>query len=152
NLKAILSRALDRWLEPYTVQKASHVISVSPSYVDTLRARYPNLRPDQFTVLPFGSPEADFAYVEKKEVKQSIFRPDDGLRHWVYVGRGGDDMALTMKAIFLALKQARSHEPKNWQRVRLHFIGTQYAPRADSIQPIKALAETCEVGDIVIEK
>ncbi|MEO1561222.1 MAG: hypothetical protein AAFS12_16905, partial [Cyanobacteria bacterium J06632_19] len=49
-----------RLLEPRTLSKVSHIISVSPKYPKILQQRYPYLNSQQFTVLPFGAPEADF--------------------------------------------------------------------------------------------
>lgn len=150
--KARLSRAMDRRLEPLALSRAAHVISVSPSYVQTLSARYPHLKDRDFTVLPFGAPEADFQYLAKNNVPQKIFEPEDGWRHWVYVGRGGADMDFALKAFFIALAQARRLAPVTWNKVRLHFIGTHYAPSAAGSQPIADLAASCGVGDLVEEK
>jgi len=150
-MKARLSRALDRVMEPYAVKQASHIISVSPAYSEMLSSRYA-LGPDHFTTLPFGAPESDFKFVADHAIVQNVFRLDDGLRHWVYTGRGGKDLTLSLRAIFLALDKARRQAPNKWNHLRLHFIGTQYAPSPNAPKAIEQLAIACGVGDLVLEK
>ena len=152
SVKTLLSRALDGKLEPYVIRKAAHIISVSPSYVKALSDRYPALRPEQFTVLPFGAPEPDFKYVQQKSVPQNVYRSEDGWRHWVYSGRGGRDLGLALSALFIALAEARRKAPVTWNRLRLHFIGTQYLPSRDAPKEIERLAGEYGVGDLVEEK
>src|SRR4051812_41304416 len=96
------AQTLARILEPYTMRKISHAISVSPAYPLTLMERYRWLREDQFTVLPFGAAEQDFERLPSLNVKQEIFNPGDGKRHLVYVGRGGGDMVKALRILFSA--------------------------------------------------
>jgi len=151
-VKSSFSRLLDRKLERYALQSPSHVISVSASYVDTLIGRYPSLKPEQCTVLPFGAPEADFAVVQAKRISQEAFQPNDGWRHWVYAGRGGADMNFALRSFFLALADARRKAPITWNRLRVHFIGTHYADSRKAPKAIERLASECGVGDLVEEK
>ncbi|MFA5976147.1 MAG: hypothetical protein WC859_08305 [Elusimicrobiota bacterium] len=150
-LKAKLSRAIDCRLEPYALRNVSHIISVSTAYVEMLSRRYPRLSADCFTVLPFGAPELDFEYLQQHSIEQSVFRTGDGRRHWVYAGRGGKDMALALRALFLSLARARQKDAE-WNNLRLHFIGTDYASRGLLPGRVALLAEACGVGDLVEEK
>ena len=138
-------------LEPEAIRQASHIISVSPEYPKTLSQRYSWLRPNQFTVLPFGAPEKDFELLPSLKVQQSIFDPKDGKRHWVYVGRGGGDMALALRALFLAIQTNRNQEPQKWQSVKLHFIGTSYAPGKLAIKTVEPIAQEMGIADLVEE-
>ncbi len=94
---------LARRLEPRVMREAAHIISVSPAYPKMLQERYPEIDDHRFTVLPFGAPERDFEVLESEGVTQSVFDPQDGKRHWVYVGRGGGDMAKALEAFFAAI-------------------------------------------------
>jgi len=152
SVKTLLSRALDQRIEPYVLRKVAHIISVSPSYVKALSDRYPALRPENFTVLPFGAPENDFIYIQDKQVPQHVYAPQDGKRHWVYSGRGGRDLSLALRALFIALAEARRQTPAAWNNLRLHFIGTQYLPSQDAPKAIERLAGEYGVGDLVEEK
>ena len=138
-------------LEPKAMRQVSHVISVSPEYPKTLLQRYSWLRQDQFTVLPFGAPEKDFEQLPSLNVQQRIFDPKDGKRHWVYVGRGGGDMALALRALFLAIQSNRNREPEKWNSVRLHFVGTSYAPGNLAVKTVEPIAQELGIADLVEE-
>ena len=151
NLKYGFAQVMARWLEPKTMQYVRHVTSVSPSYPEILQQRYPWLESKQFTVLPFGAPEKDFELLPSLGIKQTIFDPQDGKIHWVYVGRGGTDMAMTLSALFSAIQHNRSQNPEIWESIRLHFVGTSYAPKGREIKTIEPVAISCGVGDLVTE-
>lgn len=150
-IKYGISQGVARILEPYTMRKVSHAISVSPAYSQMLLNRYPWLREDQFTVLPFGAAEKEFEYLPKLNVRQTIFDPRDGKRHWVYVGRAGHDMALALRILFLALRTLRERDPNAWDSVRLHFIGTDYATGSRAMKTVEPIARELGVDDIVEE-
>ncbi|MEP0885045.1 hypothetical protein NDI49_26185 [Trichocoleus sp. ST-U3] len=138
-------------LEPEALRHVSHVISVSPNYPKTLLQRYSWLREDQFTVLPFGAPETDFKQLPSLNVQQTIFDPKDGKRHWVYVGRGGSDMALALRVLFLAIQCDRHQNPEKWDAVKLHFVGTSYAPGNRAVKTVEPIAQELGVADLVEE-
>lgn len=146
-----LSQTIAKVLESWTLRHVSHVISVSPQYPKTLLARYPWLKPDQFTVLPFGASETDFEVLPKLNIQQKIFDPNDGKRHWVYVGRGGNDMALALRTLFLGIQSERHCHPEQWHSVQLHFVGTSYTPKHRAVKTVEPIAQELGVGDLVTE-
>jgi hypothetical protein len=150
-LKYGFAQMMARLLEPKAMKSVNHVTSVSSAYPQILQQRYAWLKSEQFTVLPFGAPQADFELLPSLKIRQSIFDPQDGKTHWVYVGRGGQDMAKALKALFLAIQTNRSQNPQFWQSVRLHFVGTSYAPKGRETKTIKPLAKSCNVDDLVTE-
>lgn len=150
-LKYGFNQFVARQLEPKAMRDVSQVISVSPDYPKTLSQRYPWLQDDQFTVLPFGAPEPDFEQLATLNVKQQVFDPADGKRHWVYVGRGGHDMALALRALFLGIQTDRERNPERWNHVKLHFVGTSYAPKERAVKTIAPIAEELGVADLVEE-
>lgn len=150
-LKYGFSQAIARLLEPMALKGASQAISVSPEYPKTLVSRYPWLQEDIFTVLPFGAAQSDFDLLPSLKIRQSIFDPNDGNRHWVYVGRGGDDMAFAVRALFQALYTARNQQCAKLKNLRLHFIGTDYAPLPLARKTIEPIAVECNVQDMVDE-
>jgi len=129
----------------------SHCISVSPEYPKMLLRRYPTMRKDNFTVLPFGAPEQDFEFLASLEAHQTIFDPQDGKRHWVYVGRAAGDMAVALRILFSALSSARKESPARWEDVRLHFVGSSYAMGNRVVHAVKPLAQDYGVADLVEE-
>lgn len=150
-LKYAMAQLMADRLEPKAMRRVSHVISVSPAYPKVLQQRYSWLRDDQFTVLPFGAPQADFEQLPQMQIRQSIFDSQDGYRHWVYVGRGGVDMAKSLQALFAAIRQARDRDPLMWQSIRLHFIGTSYAPGSLAVKTVEPIAQDYGIADLVIE-
>jgi len=149
-LKYAIANSLAKVFEPFTMRRVSHITSVSPEYPQVLSKRYPWLEPSQFTVLPFGAPEKDFEILASLNIQKSIFDPNDGCKHWVYVGRGGDDMAFSLKNLFAAIQQHRQRSPEAWQKIKLHFVGTKYSI-FDNSKPIEAIASSYDLSDIVTE-
>jgi hypothetical protein len=137
--------------EPAAVRGAAHVITVSPAYPQALLRRYPDLHSDHFTVLPFGAPEADMELVRRRDLRQTVFDPADGFRHWVYLGRGGTDLARGLRSLFLALRSLRDSRPEGL-RLRLHFVGTSYAAGSQAQRTVEPVARECGVADLVSER
>jgi hypothetical protein len=140
-----------RQSEPRVMREAAHIVTVSPTYVDALRGRYPDIPVEKFTVLPFAASEADFEVVARERIGQGVFDPSDGLRHWVYLGRGGADMALALRGLFAALAELRRTNPAV-SKLRLHFVGTSYAAKGRAQETIRPLAVEMGVGDLVSEQ
>ncbi|EKF04764.1 hypothetical protein FDUTEX481_00922 [Tolypothrix sp. PCC 7601] len=140
-----------KFLEPRAISKVSYVISVSPKYPEILQRRYPHLKPEKFTILPFGAPETDFEQLPSLNIQQKVFNPDDGKRHWVYIGRGGSDMALALRILFLAIQSERCKNPHLWQAVKLHFVGTSYALDHRAVKTVEPIAQELGVADLVEE-
>lgn len=151
-LKYGISQAIARFMEPFSLRGAKHAISVSPAYPKKLLQRYSWLRPDIFTVLPFGASEIDFELLPKLDIKQSIFDAEDGKTHWVYVGRGGADMAFALRGFFQALQRARIKQPIKFANLRLHFVGTDYASGNRAKKTVEPVAAECGIADIIEER
>src|ERR1043165_942471 len=143
-----LKYGFSHWLagrqEPPIVRGARHVVCVSEAYSRQFLHRYPDLTEARFTTLPFGAPELDFASLSGLGVTQSAFDPKDGREHWVYIGRGGADMSFAARAFFMALKRHRDGHPEVQDRLRVHFIGTDYAPKKRARKTIEPLARSEE--------
>ena len=145
------ARMLARLLEPYAMRKAGGFMSVSPDYSHALVERYHWLAKTPNLVLPFAASEGDFQMVKASGVKQSVFDPADGNTHWVYAGVAGPVMAFALRAFFTALGRARALHPERYARVRIHFVGTDYAPAQRAKKSVEPLA--CELGvdDMITE-
>lgn len=151
NLKYGLSQLQAKILEPKALAAVSHIISVSPTYPKNLQQRYPHLQPEQFTVLPFGAPQQDIEQLSLLNVKQPIFDRHDGKKHWVYVGRGGSDMALSLSILFAGIQADRQQNPSAWELIELHFVGTSYAPGDRSVKTVEPIAQEFGIADLVKE-
>jgi hypothetical protein len=149
-LKYTVVSSLARIFEPFTMRKVSHIISVSPEYPKMLMERYSWLHQEQFTVLPFGAPEKDFEMLSSLNIQQKIFDPNDGYKHWVYVGRVIEGMHFSIKSLFSTIQTHRQQFPETWQKIKLHFVGTKYST-FDHNKEIEAIAKFYNLDDLVTE-
>ena len=150
--KYAISNGISKQLEPYVLRRAAGVVSVSPAYPRELSDRYPWFSQERMTVLPFGAPEQDFEMLRASPVSNGVFDPNDGARHWVYVGRAGHDMAFSLEAFFTALARERAEHSDRLGRVRLHFVGTSYAEGDTGEPTVAPIAAQCGVADLVEEQ
>jgi hypothetical protein len=150
-LKYGFSRLMAR-LEPTVMRSMSAAMVVSKAYSDTLLNRYAWLQSGRFAVIPFGAPERDFEFLEAASVTQTIFQKGDGLVHVVYVGRGGPDLAVSLRILFRAVRHGRLNDAARWEKVRLHFVGTSYAGAGTGTKTVEPIAREHEVLDIVEER
>lgn len=146
-----LAYRMDSFLEPLAMEQVDGVVSVSQGYCDVLGERYPNITPDRCRVIPFGGAAIDFEVLEHLDLENTYFAKDDDAVNVVYVGRGGHDMRHAASAIFRALARGRQERAELFDRVRLHFIGTDYAEAGEGQQTFAPLAKTYGVGDYVVE-
>ena len=149
--KHAVNQRFASWGEPWVMRAVSQVIAVSPTYLETFRRRYPWLRPEQLTTLSFGAPEKDFEQLPALGIQQKVFNAQDGKQHWVYVGRAGDDMAAALGILFASLHAARDRDPGRWNGLRLHFVGTSYAPAGLARKTVEPIAQIHGVCDLVEE-
>ena len=150
-----LRYALAQWearrAEPSAMRRAAHVVCVSPAYPDDIRSRAPDVPADRFSVVPFAASMRDFDLSRELCATPGVFDPADGLRHWVYLGRGGADMAPALRGLFTAVATLRRSHAEA-ARLRLHFVGTSYAPPALARETVAPVAAECGVADMVSER
>ncbi len=135
---------LNRIHEPKVIRECSGFTAVSPAYPDQVLSRYKATMPT--LVVPFPGDTGDLKRVQKSGTRQSVFNPGDNFQHWVYVGRGGQDMAVAIRGLFQALKDLPA--PND---LRLHFIGTSYAAAGAGVKTIEPLAAEFGLEEIVQE-
>src|SRR5262249_3531162 len=146
-----LGQALAHLLEPITLRSADHIISVSKAYVEALCSRYSFLSKEHFTVLPFPASKRDYEFVEQNQITHSVFAPD-GRNHWVYAGRGGHDMGLALHALFSQLAALTVSNPDLRSTLRIHFVGTSYAPPGRGVKSIEPIAHKFGIADMIEER
>jgi hypothetical protein len=145
------SQRLHGTLEPWTMKAVDGLVSVSPDYLTTLRERYPWLAEKPQSVLPFGASHVDFDVVRRHPQPNKLFTKTSDLLHGVYVGRGGKDMAFALQIIFHALKLGLQTRPELFRKIRLHFVGTDYAVGKLARHSVAPVAESLGVSSLVEE-
>ncbi len=142
-----IQQALERW----TMRRAAGLVAVSGAYIETMRERYRWLREVPAETLPFGGEARDFELVRKHAADNRFFRKGDGLLHGVYAGRAGADMHTALRTILTALRAGLGEQPQLFGRIRLHFVGTDYAPAGRERWWVRPLAEELGVASQVEE-
>jgi hypothetical protein len=147
-----LSSYLHRRLESWTMRRVGGIVAVSESYHSSLRQRYDWIPESLCRTIPFGAAPTDLDLAAKCKAENRYFSPGDGLLHGVYVGVLGRVMKQTCEAICLALKKGLRLYPELFSKVRLHFIGTDYAVGAKAKKTITPIARQFGVEDYVREE
>lgn len=142
---------LHRYQEPRVLRECLGITSVSPAYPQQLSLRYPWLKNLPSKIIPFPGISRDIERIRRSSIAQSLFSPEDGFRHWVYVGRGGDDIAAALSGFFDALARWGLDNPAEFAKTRLHFIGTSYAPQGRGGKTVLPIAKKFGVESIVSE-
>jgi hypothetical protein len=133
------------------MKKVDGIISVSAGYPKTLMERYPNIKPEMCTVIPFGGAPIDFEVLEKSGLANRLFKKDDGSINLVYIGRGGHDMSLALSGIFVGLAAGLKENPDLYNLVRMFFVGTSYAADGKGQKTVEPIAEKYGVNHLVTE-
>lgn len=146
------SYRLNKYLEPIALKHADGLISVSKAYIDVLHQRYPLLIDKPNEVITFGAFEADFRIAKKNHTKLKLTFPHtESNLNLVYIGRGGEDMRSSLELLFGAFKQGLDQLPQLFERIKIYFIGTSYAPAGKGILTIAPVAEKFGISSYVTE-
>ena len=148
-LKYAVVDLIHKIMESAVLRQCAGITSVSPEYPKQLFQRYPWFRDTPHLVQPFPGAQQDFERLGDGPAGRRLFDPADGKLHWVYVGRGGPDMKVALRGFFMAL---RDHLPKKLRRrLRVHFIGTSYAPSGTGKKSMAGIADEFGLGYLVEE-
>jgi hypothetical protein len=143
--------AMASTLEPFALKNVSCITGVSKGTTDGVVEHYPWLSNICTAEIPLGGEPADYVYLRKHPRSNPIFNREDGLLHISSVGRGGVDTLPVLRTIFEAIQIGRQISPELFSRLRLHFVGTTYAPNAKDNYQVMPLAHEMGVADYVDE-
>jgi glycosyltransferase involved in cell wall biosynthesis len=148
--KAYWANRVARWLEPRAVRDAAHLLAVSDATHDGVRARHPEIPAHRFSAAPFGFEAGDFAAIREGRASNPFWTAGDGRVHLAYVGAVAYSMTETVRALLAGLHRLGERDTDLLARLRLHFIGTSYDPRAAE-GLVAPLAREAGLGDVVSE-
>ena len=146
-----LAHAAAQIVEPFSVRRAGHLVGVDTSYTAGVIKRYRWFAENDATGIPYGGERHDFEYLRQHPRQNRIFNKNDGLIHISYVGRGGPDMLPVLRVLFDALHHGLQNEPEVFSRVRMFFVGTDYAPPEAVRYQVLPLVREMGLEDIVSE-
>jgi len=147
-----LAQRVHRVLEPWTMREVAGLTAVSVQYNDALRERYPWIAEQACATIPFGAEACDTEVVDSLNGEHIAFDRKDGMVHGVYVGRLGVDMRPACQTICRALQLGLERAPDLFGRVRLHFIGTDYAQGNRAQPTIRPIAEEMGLSKYIEER
>jgi hypothetical protein len=143
---------LNHFLEKRTVPEAAGFVTVSPAYPKALRERYPAAPARPSRLIPFSVLPVDLAMTTRLDVKNRFFDPTDDLTHVVYTGVVPANMALSLSAVFGAVRMGLDLGLPGFARLRFYFIGTRYATSDSAMKTVEALAEQYGVRHLIVEQ
>jgi len=149
-----LKYAVTQWLakrnEPGVLKACSGITSVSPDYPRQLNIRYPELNNYESLVLPFPGSKRDLERIGNGG--KIGYSYDTDMTNWIYVGVSGPYMNLSVSALFSAMKAWSENDLGVAENIKLHFIGTSYAPAGSGTPSILPIAERYGLADRVVEQ
>jgi len=149
--KHAMAYTLARLMEPFALKHVSQLVGVDTSYTAGAFARYKWLAGVEATGIPYGGEPADFQYLREHPRPNRFFDKNDGRLHVCYVGRGGVDILPALRAVFEAVKLGLQRRPELFNRLRLHFVGTTYAPDAAGQYQMLPAAKDAGIESLVDE-
>jgi len=150
-LKYAFSQWQARRLEPHIVANAAAIISVSNFYGPSLCARYPRLQPSNIHHIPFGTEPGDIELAKANPPKRSLLPQGEGLINLVYTGRVVEGMEYSLTLLFQAFSLYKKSHPQEAEKIRFHFIGTDYSPPPLGRNWVIPVAERENIGQYVTE-
>lgn len=147
-----LMRHVHGQLEPWTMARVDGLITVADDYVTALRSRYPRLASIPSATIPFPASAGDLKWVEEHPQPNEHFTSNAGMVHGVFTGAAGDFMATAIRVLLSGLRAAAATDPELLIRLRLHFIGTDYATDDRARRKIAPFAEQLGVQAAVHEQ
>ena len=149
--KAYWFRRLAIALEPRVARGAAQIVAVSDGTSDGVREWYPDIPASRCTGIPYGFEASDFDALRERPRHNPYWDAGDGNLHLVYVGAMLPNGYETLRAVLGAVQRLRETDPAFGRRLRLHFFGTTYDPKAEEglVEPI---AREMGLGDVVEER
>lgn len=142
---------LNKYLEPIAMRGVGGIIAVSDAYHKTLRERYPNIPVENCRTISFGAAEGDYSIALESSVQQHIFTPSPGRVNIVYAGIATSSMRQSLQILMESIKVGLNRWPEVFGAVRLHFVGTTYAPDGKAESAVIPPAQAAGVSDYLQE-
>ena len=154
---------LNKMLEPLAMRAADGLISVSAGFEDVLQQRYPHLKKKPSFTIPFGMHLPDLAIANAHQLMEPAMRlPYTSNEHpavqnqnqrfnLVYIGRGGHDLLPAFRHLLQAVQLGLKKHPLQFQKLKVHLIGTSYAPKGCGTPTFISELKACGLKEIFQE-
>lgn len=138
-------------LEGWSFRRVGAIMSVSPSYLEDLRARYGYLAGVPTAVIGFGASLEDITKARSMPSPSHRYVRERDELHILYTGASGPVMPHSLSVLFQGLKLYHERAPDRARRLRFHFLGTSYVAPGQGKNSVIPVAESCGVADQVEE-
>jgi hypothetical protein len=149
--KWLLAHRLARLLEPFALKHVAQLTAVSSATTEGIYRRYSWLNGVGTIAIPYGGEPGDFDYLRQHSRPNVVFGRDDGYFHLSYLGTVGAGMRSTIRALFEAVRCGLDQYPAQFEKLRLHFVGTTYAAGAQATSQVLSIADETGVAGVVTE-
>lgn len=141
HLKFNLQQMLATHQARKVVPECSGLCAVSTDYIHYFERCGLLTASCQQLTLPFAYAAQDWvaAKSHSTELPWQHMNPDRTI-HWVYAGRGGEDLKPCLRALFHSLTSVSGSSLAQGRQLHLWFIGTHYGLPAHQTRPIERLA------------
>jgi glycosyl transferase family 4 len=146
--KAWAAYRLATMLERPAARHASAIVSVSEGTNSLVRASHPDIPAERFTAIPYGFETGDFETVRRSGARSRYLERFSDHVNVCYVGAIWPAAHPTLRAFFQAVRSLRAKSAAA-RRLRLHFLGSTYAPGAAPI--VMPIADEEGISDVVTE-
>lgn len=146
-----LARLMAWLLEGWSFRRVAGVMSVSPSYLDDLRHRYPWFADVPTAVIGFGASRSDSIIAMASPSPAVGYERCNGDIHLLYTGASGPVMPHSLSVLFDGLRLFREKHPDRAARLKFHFYGTSYVPPGQGKYSVMPVAEQCGVAGQIDE-
>jgi len=153
-LKRRITNVLARYLERATVREAAGIVSVSPTYLETVNARYSGrhwqaLAPERQVVIPFAASEEDYDAAGLVPGPRRP-APPTADRTVVYTGAGGEIMRASFSFLCRLLAEVRRQAPELLAGLQIRLLGTEPSAVARSPVLSRVIADF-GLTDLIVE-
>lgn len=146
-----IARFMAWLLEGWSFRKVSAVMSVSPGYLEDLRARYKYFSAVPSAVISFGASPEDIVISRQLPPPAHRYQRERGEVNLLYTGAAGPVMPHALTVLFQGLQLYHQRAPERAKRLRFHFLGTSYVAPGKGKNSVMPVAETCGVASQVDE-
>lgn len=138
-------------LEGWSYRRAAAIMSVSPSYLAELSARYPWFSRIPAEVIRFGGSREDLAHAAAQPLAKPLYSRTQGEIHLLYTGASGPVMPHSLAVLFDGFRRYRERWPERAARFRFHFVGTSYVAPGKGKASVVPVAVACGIAEFVEE-
>lgn len=146
SFKFRMAYRVNKYMEAYAMPYVDGLISVSQSYIDILKDRYPRIKNIPAKTVSFGASVKDFEVVKQHKLAPAIVDVNNGKTNVLYMGAVTPFFIPVIRLFFETLID----HTEDIGKYHFYFIGTSYA-QGSKITMVADLAKELNITEHVTE-